>query len=122
MSPGVWLRANTPALIIFLACAFDLVFSADMLASQVWFIGRNQTMWEVMAHEKISYLAPFRMGCHPFDRGWCANWIEFCTMARRQTVWEISHPDSAMVLQRTQTKISALELNPSLFKQAESDG
>jgi hypothetical protein len=118
MSPGAWLRTSAPALVIFLACTFDLVFSGYIMGKQVWGIGRNETVWEAAAHEKISYLKSFRKEYRPFDRGWCANWIEFCTMAHRQTVWEISHPDPAMILPPTQTEISALELNPRLFKQA----
>jgi palmitoyltransferase len=118
--PGAWLRANGPALVIFVLCSFDLMFITLLSGVHTWLAVRNETTWESTSREKISYLARFRKGYRPFNRGWCANVIEFCTMARRQTVWDISNPDLAALVLETQTKISALKLNPGLFKQEQA--
>jgi hypothetical protein len=86
------LLPNIGAFCILPACLFAWGLSLGLAFDHGVLALHNETIWQRLRRDRISYLQDLPDGFNPFDRGCLANFVEFVTMRSEKRVWKLPEP------------------------------
>jgi len=84
-----WLALNVPVLVSSILLLTGTMISIGLFIFHCYLALTNQTTWEVVKREKITYLKDLPEEALPFDRGLLKNVGYFVTMHQAGYTWEI---------------------------------
>eukprot|EP00658_Telonema_sp_P-2_P010252 TRINITY_DN13863_c0_g2_i1.p1 TRINITY_DN13863_c0_g2~~TRINITY_DN13863_c0_g2_i1.p1 ORF type:complete len:118 (-),score=12.41 TRINITY_DN13863_c0_g2_i1:100-453(-) len=89
-----WFELNMLVVVGMLALFVFLWFPLCLVGYHTMLLLTNQTTWELMRHDRISYLKDLPPGVLPFDQGLFQNLKTFFCLhpyAKTQTRWTVQH-------------------------------
>ncbi|XP_022111469.1 probable palmitoyltransferase ZDHHC12 [Acanthaster planci] len=72
-----WLKANAFFLVCIIIIALAAMALTGLLCCHSYMMITNQTTWEFMSHERITYLRNLEESVNPFDEGYLRNCVKF---------------------------------------------